>query len=48
MKEVFVTELNRLHCTSYNHCCFAPLRVFLKFSVQLIETLLDANQKFQP
>lgn len=25
-----------------------PLSVLFKFAMQLIETLLDANQKFQP
>lgn len=38
----------RTQHTSYNHWYFAPLRVLFKFSMQLIETLLDANQKFQP
>lgn len=29
-------------------CDIMPLSVLFKFAMQLIETLLDANQKFQP
>lgn len=47
-KKISINESTKFHHASYNHWYFAPLRVLFKFSMQLIETLLDANQKFQP